>query len=898
MRGPDTSICVIGGPEESNNMADEKDQLEDLQAGTTPETTVAAPEAQGEQEAGAPEGAAQHAIPAVLPVLPLRGLVVYPYAALPLMVGQARSVQLVDDAMRGNRMVALAAQVDPSIENASPDQVRRVGTAARILQLLRRPDGGLMVAMQGLERIKIDEYVSETPYLVAKISLYPDQREESLEVEALRRNAVEAFQKLVGLAQYLPEELATVVLNLEDTRQLIYLIAGSLQIDLEVKQQILEANSLSEKLRILNDVMAHELEVLELGRRIQGQAQEEMSKAQREYILREQLKAIQRELGESDDQQAELNELRERLQKANLPSEARKEAERELARLERIPTASPEHSIIRTYLDLLISLPWNVSTGGEIDVPKARRILDEDHYDLERVKDRILEYLAVRKMKHDRGIEGTSGEREPLLCLVGPPGVGKTSLGQSIAKAMGRKFTRLSLGGVRDEAEIRGHRRTYIGAMPGSIIQAIRRAGANDPVFMLDEIDKVGSDWRGDPSSALLEVLDPEQNREFRDNYLDIPFDLSRVTFIATANTMDTIPAPLLDRMEVLQLPGYTEDEKVMIAVKYLVPKQIRANGLKENEIEFTTEALREVVRGYTREAGVRNLERQIASICRKIARELSEKATPSSTAADGSGTGEATSSNGTVSSDEVADRAGRSDGTADASQGDPAATSPVIVDPKTVRRLLGRELFRNEQAERIDRPGVATGLVWTPVGGDIIFIEAARMPGREEQLILTGQLGDVMKESAQAALTCVRSDSGRLNIDPALWTNSTIHVHVPAGAVPKDGPSAGVTMAVALASLMTGRDVKNDVAMTGEITLRGKVLPVGGIKEKMLGAHRAGIRTVLLPERNTGDLEDLPKELRDEMQFIPISEISQAFDAALMPHSVPAALAAAPVPA
>jgi ATP-dependent Lon protease len=778
---------------------------------------------------------------------------------------------MVDDAMRGNRMVALAAQIDPSIENARPDQVRRVGTAARILQLLRRPDGGLMVAVQGLERIRIEEYISETPYLTARVSPYPDQPEESLEVEALRRNAVAAFQKLVGLAQYLPEELSTVAMNLEDPRQLIYLIAGSLQIDLDIKQEVLEADSLSAKLRKLNEVMSHELEVLELGRRIQGQAQEEMSKAQREYILREQLKAIQRELGETDDQQAEINELRERLEKANLPPEPKKEAERELARLERIPSASPEHSVIRTYLDLLISLPWAVSTGGEIDVRNARRILDEDHYDLEKVKDRILEYLAVRKMKRDRGVEGDPGEREPLLCLVGPPGVGKTSLGQSIARAMGRKFTRLSLGGVRDEAEIRGHRRTYIGAMPGSIIQAIRRAGAKDPVFMLDEIDKVGSDWRGDPSSALLEVLDPEQNREFRDNYLDIPFDLSSVTFIATANSLDTIPAPLLDRMEVLQLPGYTEDEKVMIATRYLVPKQRRANGLREDEVQITEDALRTIVRSYTREAGVRNLERQVATIFRKVAREVAEH--PES-APDGA----------------VAERPESSAGGTEA-----APRTPVVVDTAEVHRLLGRELFRNEQAERIDRPGVATGLVWTPVGGDIVFVEAARMPAREEGLILTGQLGDVMKESAQAALTCVRSDSLRLQIDPALWTENSIHIHVPAGATPKDGPSAGVTMAMALASLMTGRPVRHDVAMTGEITLRGKVLPVGGIKEKMLGAHRAGIRTVLIPEQNERDLEDLPPELRKEMHFVLIKEIEQAFEVGLLPKVVAQPAAAAP---
>ena len=863
------------------------------QEGEAVETTPATPAPViGEIE---PVEMAQAAIPETLPVLPLRGLVVYPYAALPLMVGQARSVQLVDDAMRGNRLVALVAQIDPSVENAQPDQVRRIGTAARILQLLRRPDGGLMVAMQGLERIRIDEYISESPYLTARVSSYPDPEDTSLEVEALRRNAVAAFQQLVGLAQYLPEELATVVMNLEDTRQLIYLIAQSLQIDLDVKQEVLENDSLSGKLRKLNEVMSHELEVLELGRRIQGQAQEEMSKAQREYILREQLKAIQRELGESDDQQAEINELRERLEKAKLSPEARKEADRELSRLERIPTASPEHSVIRTYIDLLISLPWMTSSGGEIDVPAARRILDEDHYDLEKIKDRILEYLAVRKMKHDRGIEGVAGEREPLLCLVGPPGVGKTSLGQSIARAMGRKFTRLSLGGVRDEAEVRGHRRTYIGAMPGSIIQALRRAGTNDPVFMLDEIDKVGSDWRGDPSSALLEVLDPEQNREFRDNYLDIPFDLSRVTFIATANTLDTIPPPLLDRMEVLQLPGYTEDEKLMIATRYLVPKQREANGLTEGEITIEERAIREVVRAYTREAGVRTLERQIASLCRKVAREISERTADSGAAhrpneSDESITKDTSTHEAQAPILELPSANSTDPGEIEpvgdgAGAATPVATArPVIVDVAAVHRLLGREQYHNEQAERIDRPGVATGLVWTPVGGDIVFVEAARTPSKEERLVLTGQLGDVMKESAQAALTCVRAGSSRLGIDPDLWDRSTLHIHVPAGAVPKDGPSAGVTMALAIASLMTGRPVRADLALTGEITLRGKVLPVGGIKEKMLGAHRAGIRTVLLPRQNEKDLDDLPSELRAEMRFIPVGEIQEVFDEALLP--------------
>ncbi|HEX9015106.1 MAG TPA: endopeptidase La, partial [Chloroflexota bacterium] len=579
-------------------------------------------------------------------------------------------------------------------------------------------------------------------------------------------------------------------------------------------------------------------EVLELGRKIQSEAQEQMTKAQREYYLREQLRAIQKQLGEESPEESEVRDLRQKVEEAGMPEEARKEADRELSRLEKVPSASPEHGVIRTYLDWLTTLPWNVSTGHAIDVPEARRILDEDHYDLEKIKDRILEYLAVRKLKEERAAEDSelSEMREPILCFVGPPGVGKTSLGHSIARAMGRKFIRQSLGGVRDEAEIRGHRRTYVGALPGRIIQAIRRAGSNDPVFMMDEIDKVGSDWRGDPSSALLEVLDPEQNRDFRDHYLDLPFDLSKVMFITTANTLETIPPPLRDRMEILQLPGYTEEEKLHIARKYLVPKQMKAHGLKEDEVQVEDDALRTVIEDFTREAGVRNLEREVASLFRKAAREIAE-----------------------------------------------GATGTVVINPEKVRSYLGRPRHYAEVAEMVDRPGVVTGLVWTPVGGDIVFIEATAMPGHKA-LKLTGQLGDVMRESAEAAYSYVRSRAQELGVPAEYFDKHDIHIHVPAGAVPKDGPSAGVTMATALASIITGRPVRHDVAMTGEITLRGKVLPIGGLKEKALAAHRAGIKTVILPKRNEDDLEDLPEQLRKEMEFVPVENVDEVLSRALAP--------------
>ena len=796
-------------------------------------------------------------IPDALPVLPLRGgTVVFPLAVVPLTVGLPRSIQMVDDVMRGNRMLALVAQRDDETEKAGPDDLYRIGTAALIHQLMRGPDGSVRLIVQGLERIRLTDFVSTEPYLVARVEPAPDRGSTGVEADGLRRAALDLFRRLVALIPEVPDEVAAVAETIAEPRQVAYLIASTGLIEGGARQEILELDSVEAKLRRLIEHLQREESVRELGQRIASETQGRMSKQQREYFLREQLRSIQQELGEGGDADPEIAELRQRIAEANLPPEARKEADRELDRLSSIPQASPEHGIIRTYLDWIASLPWDSLSGGEIDIARARQVLDEDHYDLEKIKDRILEYLAVRKLREDRETEqreddvipanvgvDVEGEgeivpaprpnvrsetptdraaREPILLFVGPPGVGKTSLGQSIARSLDREFVRLSLGGVHDESEIRGHRRTYIGALPGRIIQALRRGETRDPVFMLDEIDKVGSDWRGDPSSALLEVLDPAQNHTFLDTYLGVPFDLSQVLFIATANTTDTIPAPLLDRMEVIPLAGYTDEEKVQIAQKYLVPKQVSAHGLTPEELTITDDALRRVIRDYTREAGVRNLERQIASIARKIARDIVE-----------------------------------------------GKTGNVEVTPETVVDYLGRARFFDEVAERTDRPGVATGLAWTPTGGDVLFVEATMMPSSEERLILTGMLGDVMRESAQAALSYVRSNADSLGIDPGVFTGKAVHLHVPAGAVPKDGPSAGVTMTTALTSLATGRPVRNDLAMTGEITLRGKVLPVGGIREKVLAAHRAGIDTVILPARNERDLEDVPEELRGEMEFI-----------------------------
>ena len=810
-------------------------------------------------------------IPDILPVLPLKDTVVYPFSVQPLGIGQERSIRLIDDVMRGDRMVVLVAQKDVEIEQAGPSDVFQIGTVARVGRMFRMPDGTLQIAVQGLERVSLGEFTQEKPYLMAHVSIKPDTQEDGNETEALKRNVIGYFQRLVALVQNMPEGVAAATLNLEEPRQVVYVIATFVQMDLELRQKLLEIDSVREKLTNLSSFLAHELEILELGKKIQTSAQEEMSKMQREYLLREQLKAIQRELGEESEEQATINELRKKMEEAKMPEEAFKEANRELSRLEKLPTASPEYSIIRTYVELLVSLPWSKSTGEKIDVKHAREVLDQDHYDLDKIKDRILEYLAVRHLKEERqaaemeqaretasvedGVEVENlnptqplvnqeanrvVNREPILCFVGPPGVGKTSLGQSIARALGRKFARMSLGGIRDEAEIRGHRRTYIGAMPGRIIQTLRRVDTNDPVIMLDEVDKVGADWRGDPSSALLEVLDPEQNYNFRDNYLDLSFDLSKVMFIATANSLEPIPAPLRDRMEILELSGYTEEQKVHIARNYLLPKQLEANGLHKDELELDDDVIRRLTRDYTREAGVRNLEREIGALCRKAAKKISEGTEP-----------------------------------------------PIRITPDMVNDYLGRQRFFEEAAERIDRAGIATGLVWTAVGGEIIFIEAATMPGKEERLILTGQLGDVMKESATAALSYVRSNAVELGLTQHVFENQNVHIHVPAGAIPKDGPSAGVTMVTVLVSLASGRRVRSDVAMTGEITLRGKVLPIGGIKEKVLAAYRSGIRTVILPKKNEADLlEDLPKELRSQMHFVFATDIRQVLDAALEPSS------------
>ncbi len=818
-------------------MADESKEIE---GPVEPEKEARLPAAQDPEVEGP-------GIPSELAILPLRGLVVYPLTAVPLNIGQPRSIRLVDDAVSGGRIVGLVASRDPGLEEPGPDEVYRVGTAVAVHRLFRAPDGTIRLLVQGLERIRVTEWVGTEPYLRAKVSVTPDVVDETIEVEALMRNVLDQFRRLAELVPSIPGELLTAALNVEDPRQLVYAIATYTRIDLEDAQGILEIDDVVGKLRRMMVILGKELEVLELGRRIQTEAQGEMEKMQREYFLREQLKAIQKELGEGDEQAVEIAEFREKIDRAGMPEEAEKEARRELDRLSKLPTAAAEYGVIRTYLDWLTSLPWQVSSEDSLEIAHARQVLDEDHYGLEDIKDRILEYLAVRKLRLERKAqEGPGGdeseyvdsirrEREGvILCFVGPPGVGKTSLGQSIARATGRKFIRQSLGGVRDEAEIRGHRRTYIGALPGRIVQALRRVGTNNPVFMLDEVDKLGMDYRGDPSSALLEVLDPEQNREFRDHYLDVPFDLSQVMFITTANLLDPIPGPLRDRMEILQLSGYTETEKVRIAQGYLIPRQLRENGLRPGEIEFAEESLCQIVREYTREAGVRNLERQIGQVCRKVAVQVAE-----------------------------------------------GKAETTVVQAGDLADYLGPRKFYEEAAERTEIPGVATGLAWTPVGGSILFVEAAQMPGTKG-FTLTGQLGEVMQESAQAALTYIRSKAAEWGLPEDHFAKHDIHIHVPAGATPKDGPSAGVTMATALASLLTGRKVRPDVGMTGEITLRGQVMPIGGVKEKVLAAHRAGLKEVILPKRNESDLEDVPEEIRESMVFVFAERVEQVIEAAL----------------
>jgi ATP-dependent Lon protease len=782
-------------------------------------------------------------VPSALPILPLRGMVVYPMTAVPIRVGQPRSVQLIDEAVNSDQIIGLVASKDAELEKPGPDDVHRIGTAAMVHRLSKASDGTLTLIVQGLLRIRIKRFVQHTPYLTAHVIPIPERSESSLEIEALRRKILNTFRRMTDLVPAIPEETSMMLGEIDDPLQLTYAVANHLRVELEEAQHLLVLDSVTDKLHALLELMVKEVEVLELGRKIQSEAQSEMQKTQREYFLREQQKAIQRELGEADDQQVEVEEFRQKIEESGMPEEAEKEALRELDRLSKVPSAAAEYSVIRTYLDWLTSLPWTVQTEDNLDITHARQVLDEDHYDLEDIKERILEFLAVRKLRAERKEELEQRETEDLirreregviLCFVGPPGTGKTSLGQSIARALERKFVRQSLGGVRDEAEIRGHRRTYIGALPGRIIQALRRVESKNPVFMIDEVDKLGKDFRGDPSSALLEVLDPEQNAEFRDHYLDVPFDLSQVMFITTANLLEPIPAPLRDRMEILKLSGYTETEKVRIAQGYLIPRQLRENGLWPEELSFTEDALRRIVRDYTREAGVRNLEREIGKVCRKIVTRIAE---------------------GNAESADITE--------------------------ENVQEFLGKRHYFSETALRTQVPGVATGLGVTSSGGDLLFCEATKMAG-SQKFVVTGQLGDVMQESAQAALSYVRSKAQDLGIPEDIFEKSDIHVHVPEGAVPKDGPSAGVAIASALVSLLTGRKVRSDVGMTGEVTLRGQILPVGGIKMKVLAAHRAGVGQVILPRQNEKDLDDVPEEIREDMTFSLVEHVDEVFEIAL----------------
>lgn len=774
-------------------------------------------------------------IPEELSLLPLRDTVIFPVLVAPIAVGRENSVKLVDEAVAGgNRIIGVVAMRDSSIENPTAADIYPIGVAV-VIRMMAKATDGIRMIVQGIQRIQIQQITSEEPYLRAKVKVIanpPIPEGEAVEVEALKRSIGNLFTRIVQLSAQMPDELAGLSTTIDDPYVMTDLIAAHMPVAADAKQSILETLDLKERMNALLAQMTKELQVLELGSKLQTQVSAEMGKTQRDYYLREQLKAIQKELGEGDERGEELDELRKKVEEAGLPEDAAKEAKRELDRLQRMSPGAPEYTVARSYVDWLVSLPWNVSTPDNLDIPAVKEVLDIDHYGLEKVKDRILEYLSVRKFKQEGDL------RQPILCLVGPPGVGKTSLGKSIAKSLGKKFVRISLGGMHDESEIRGHRRTYIGSLPGQIIQGLKRAESNNPVFVLDEIDKISADFRGDPSSALLEVLDPEQNSTFRDNYLDVNFDLSKVLFITTANMLDTIQPALRDRMEIIELSGYTEEEKYEIARRHLIPKQVGEHGLNEEQLTFAPDGVKAVIRGYTREAGVRSLERQFAAICRKATREFAE---------------------------------GR--------------TEPVTVDAAQVEKYLGAPRFEYEEvAERTEQPGVVTGLVWTPVGGDVVFIEASRMDGGQG-LRLTGQLGDVMKESAQTALSYVRSHASDLHIKPDFYQKSELHIHVPAGAVPKDGPSAGVTMTSAIASLLTGRPLKPALAMTGEVTLSGKVLPVGGIKEKVLAARRAGIKTVILPDRNRKDLlEDIPEELRRDMSFIFAKTVDEVIANALQP--------------
>ena len=788
-------------------------------------------------------------IPQILPLLPLRNTVIFPQQILPLSIGREKSVRLIEEAMRVNRLLLVVAQRDGRVDDPRVEDLFQWGTISLIMKIFKMPDGTHSAMVQGIARGRILDFVQTDPYMKVAVQPYLEEKVEGMDVDAMVMNLRGQFQRAVELAPYLTPEHAMLVMNTDSPGRLADVIAWNINLQMNDKQEILELIDVHPRLEKITLLLSKELQILELGSKIQSEVQGEISKNQREYYLREQMKAIKKELGEEEDERGEINELRKRLEDALLPEEAKKVAEKELERLAKIPPAAAEYTVSRTYIDWLLELPWNKSTEDNLDVNIARQVLDEDHYDLEKVKKRILEYLAVRQLKADM--------KGPILCFVGPPGVGKTSLGRSIARAMGRKFMRISLGGVHDEAEIRGHRRTYIGSLPGRIIQGLKKAGSNNPIFMLDEIDKVGADYRGDPSSALLEVLDPEQNYSFSDHYLEVSFDLSKVMFIATANLEDPIHPALKDRMEIIELPGYTAEDKIRIAEKFLVPKQLKEHGLTPELLTFNNETLQHVISSYTREAGVRNLEREIANICRGVAREVVEVK-------------------------------GNDAGAAEA--------VPQIIVKDDLHKYLGVVKYFSDVKERTRRTGVATGLAWTAVGGDILFIEATKMRGKGA-LMLTGSLGDVMKESAHAALSYIRSKAKLYEIDEESFDKFDLHVHVPAGAIPKDGPSAGVTMFTALMSLLTDRTVANDIAMTGEITLRGLVLPIGGVKEKALAAKRAGINKVILPEKNQKDLEEIPQHVRDSMQFFFVKEMDDVIKLALSRKTKKATEASAETP-
>ncbi len=789
-------------------------------------------------------------IPQDLPILPLRNTVAFPFMILPLAVGVMRSRKLIETIMQGDRLIGLVTSKHPDLEEPLPGQTYSVGTVGKVLRVASGSDQELQLVVETIERFKIEYWQKTEPFLQARIRMIPDRVEPGLELDALVHSLRELAKKILVQMPNLPADIHHFLDQVDNPRYLFYLVTSNARLHMDECQRILEIDDLKVKYRTVIDHLTRENEILSLGKKIQSEARGKMDKAQREYYLRQQMKTIQEELGEADDSTTgEAGDYGAKIEKSVMPEEAKKEALRELKRFKGMPPQAAEYSIIKTYLDWLVDLPWDVRSQDRLDVDHARRVLDEDHYDLETVKERIIEFLSVRKLLTERGMAPAPGSGEKtdeamgaILCFTGPPGVGKTSLGQSIARTMGRKFTRMSLGGMRDEAEIRGHRRTYIGAMPGRIIQAIKRAGTRNPVFMLDEVDKIGSDWRGDPSSALLEVLDPAQNHAFRDHYLDVDFDLSDVMFITTANQLETIPVPLRDRMEIIQLDGYTEYEKIHIARNFLVPRQLRANGLKSQEIEIHDEALGKIIRDYTREAGVRTLERQISAIFRKIVVK--------------------------IAGNEI---------------------TRQEVTPEIVRAFLKKEKFESETVESFTVPGIATGLAVTPTGGDILFVEATRMAG-EEKLTLTGQLGEVMRESARIAHSYVRSKALMLNIDAAQFKDTEVHLHVPAGATPKDGPSAGIAMVTAITSLFTGQKVRSDVGMTGEVTLRGRVMPIGGVKMKVMAAHRAGLARVILPRKNEGDLEDLPREIRQAMTVILVDEIDEALKAALVEEQAPTA--------